>query len=343
MLKRLFAIAACTASFTAGASVPAIAMSLAQPPDWLWSEIGPGGVSALSSWPGAGVGTSWQSCTNEPSGFNTCVPAGPIDAHGRLAMRPADFGHVIVATTTDGRTGAVVYRGPVAAGGLPSVAGDARVGARVRAIGGSWTGGFGTEASRLQLQVCRDRTDGDCLVIADDIYANRCASDGTTLPARYAGWYLRTVDIRTSQHQAYPMLGYPSPEAIPAAQAAPLASASVPLGPIAAGRDPAGGCQPRPLAEVRLLRRVQREPRRLVVGHVRCMRRCHTTTTVRRDKRSATLRTRGTFPEWTAVVLPPAAARRLGSGPLQISMTASDVALAERGTIRLPPRLLAPR
>jgi hypothetical protein len=140
---------------------------------------------------------TWEACPpNAP-----CVTVAPDRASDRsLYVGSVEPGTVFRATASDGEQSVAAtsdpYLGPLRNDRPPGISGQLRVGRVVRAVAGTWSGGWGGEQPYLQLQACQTRRSSSCEVIASTFYWERCGRVEAFLPKHYAGWYLRVADNR---------------------------------------------------------------------------------------------------------------------------------------------------
>ncbi len=280
--------------------------------------INPDGSGGLVANPPGGQGTiGWASCVN--SGTDCAPIASGSDSDRVLNVGDTPAGTVFEVTATSaGQTATertVPYRGRVRWTEPPALAGAPRVNSFVQPIPGKWEGGWGLEASYVQLQVCRTYAAQRCLVISDTNYWNGCPGTGATIAKRYEGWYVRTVDQRNGDAMPLPAIAYMAPEAIRPAMPGPAVASTPPLRILPAAGPAARRCgQSHERDHASLNSRVSRQrgsgkPR---VGNVTCFRGCRFTVTVRRRDWSKTFVRRvaiGTFSK--DVVLPPKLHARL--------------------------------
>jgi hypothetical protein len=286
-----------------------------------------------------GKGTiTWRRCP--PTG-EVCEPGwggGPFDRELEVGDAPA--GSVFEATATyRGRSvsaRSVPYLGPVRAVRPPGLTGHLRVGGLVQPVAAAWTGGWGSERSHLQTQVCRR---GSCNVIADDVYWDRCPGAGAVLQRRYEGWYVRVVDERVGHDLAWADFAVSAPEALKPLEPSP-AQAAATFGPIRPAAGPAESTcgTPGRLGSARLLRRARSTPAGAVLGSVSCRRSCRVTLVARNGKRRARLVLRLRADRRRALVLSWARVARLGGRSASVSVWIGARQVGA-GKVTLPSRL----
>ena len=280
------------------------------------------GTGTLIANPTKGGSVSWQAC---PPGDN-CRPVASRPTLDRaLDVGTAPAGTVFVATATNGPQTAtarsVPYLGGVRSNAPPSIDGTLRVGALIKPVAGSWSGGWGTERSVLQTQICRRANGTGCVVVADQIYWNKCASAGAVLASHHAGRYVRVIEQRLGRDIAFTPVGIPLPSDIEPLEPAPARAATI-AGPIRPASGPAESkCGPPP-PRVTLARRAVRRGGRLELGRISCVSRC----TVRIDvsqKRHRKLSYARTFTKPRGakrLMLPVRATGRIKAGSFKVSV-----------------------
>ncbi|MGH9598215.1 MAG: hypothetical protein ACRD27_00005, partial [Terracidiphilus sp.] len=152
-------------------------------------------------------------------------------------------GHAYVARSS-------TWLGTVTAEHPPRISGGARVGARVRPISGTWSGGWspnrvpqqpdgsitgaaGPDRDQLSVEACRTATGQQCLNLSPQT-AKSClySPKPIRVPARFAGWYLFAFDQRVPHTQLCAEPAFGSPEVEPVVHAGPTATRSAALGPV---------------------------------------------------------------------------------------------------------------
>jgi hypothetical protein len=287
---------------------------------------------------GAGT-TSWQACPPaEP-----CSPTASAPQSDRfLDAGSSPPGTVFVATAVEGGQTAsatsVPYQGPVAATVGPKVGGELRVGARVRPIAGRWSGGWGSEFSLIQLQVCSTPGGGNCVVIADD-HSLRF-SDGAVLRPSDCGKYLRATDRRLGRDTVSPAVLMVPP--VPDPPGGNVAATIV--GPIAAadGKSDCGpGAElqstPRSVDRFSLFAAPVRSKGRLEFGKVSCLSRCEVRLTVRQRRRVIRFSRFFGNAKLQTLVLSRRQSRRLKRGKATVTVRIDGQLVAKR-RVTLPPR-----
>lgn len=287
----------------------------------------------------------WARC---PDGGADCTPVASDRQSDRvLHVGDAPAGTVFEATaSTAGRTvveRSVPYQGRVRSTEPPALAGAPRVNSFVQPIAGKWEGGWGREASYLQLQVCRTyeaRQPWSCLVISDSVSWNACPGAGATIAERYAGWYLRAVDRRNGADTPMRLVGYLAPETIAPDIPGPSVAATAPTRILPATGPPARRCgQSHMRHSARLYPRVNRRlgNGKPAIGELSCLRGCRFTVTVRRRDWSVTFLRRaaiGTFSR--DVLLPPQLLARLRGTRPRITVRIDGRKVASR-RVAVPP------
>jgi hypothetical protein len=188
----------------------------------------------------------------------------------------AAAGTVFVATATNGsQTGSArssPYLGRVRSITSPSITGSLRVGALVKPVAGTWSGGWGGDESYLQTQVCQFANGTGCVVVADDFYWDKCPGAGAVLTFDHVRRYVRVIDWRIGRDTVFAATGIPL-DRIEPMQPSP-ARAAIIAGPITPARwQPESACG-LPPPRVTLRTRAVRRGKRLEIGRVGCLVRC---------------------------------------------------------------------
>lgn len=264
---------------------------------------------------------SWAAC---PTG-GMCYSAASDPRSDRvLHVGDAEVGTVFVATAVHqsqmARATSVPYLGPVRALTPPRIKGPLRVGALVKPLAGSWSGGFGHETSFLQTQVCRSASGSGCVVVADAFYWDKCPGAGAVLTAAYLGWYVRVIDKRMGPDAVFPAFRVPSPARLRPIQPGAAAAATV-AGPIAHGRGrPESNCGLPP--SFALAAHPARRHGRLELGRITCPQRCRVRVVIRQGSRRVRLaHTLSTSAASRRLLLPARLARRLKPGVATASVS----------------------
>jgi len=201
----------------------------------------------------------------------------------------------------------------------------------VRPLAAAWSGGWGREAERLQLQACTTPEGARCKVIVDEIKFGSCQpGGGRLLPARYEGFWLRVADRRIDRRQPFTLEGYSWPEGVGPNQGAPGVAVAT-VGRVGPGAAPATDCGRDSFAPPQATIRatiVRVAGRRLVTTTVRCPAACRVELRARQGSREVTV-TRG-LSKGTDVALPWAAARRLRPGRIGVRVRVDGRVVAER-------------
>jgi hypothetical protein len=179
---------------------------------------------------------TWRACAGEGGSCHVVDDGG--DPHD-YSFTQAPAGTVFEASTeVDGvpeMARSDPWTGPLRLVSPPELVEAPRVGHLVTPRPARWEGGWSTDASYPQTQVCPSSAGADgCLAIGDALFWGGCGPYGAAIPAaRYEGWYVRIVDRRAEKNPIVTLIGYTQPEGIGAAQpAAPLSVASEMSGPI---------------------------------------------------------------------------------------------------------------
>jgi hypothetical protein len=266
---------------------------------------------------------AWERC---PDGGSVCEPGwggGPYD--DELVVGDAPRGSVFQVTATyRGRSvsaRSVPYLGRVQAVRPPGLAGHLHVGGLVRPLAATWTGGWGNETSRLQTQVCRRRS-GDCEVVADGEYWNRCPGAGAVLQSAHEGWYVRVVDQRVGHDTAWPAFAITAPGVLAPLEPSPAQAAATfgPIRPAAGARESTCGLPSRP-GSAHLLRRARSTPAGALLGSVTCPRSCRVTLVARHGKRRARVVFHLRARQRRGLVLPWSRLAGLGGRSLEVSVS----------------------
>jgi hypothetical protein len=297
------------------------------------------GTGHLVANPFRGEGAiSWKAC---PPG-EECNPVASNPTLDRaLDVGNAPVGTVFVATAMNGSQTAsarsVPYLGLVHSIMPPALSGGLRVGALVKPIAGTWSGGWGSERSVLQTQVCRFSNGSDCVVVADSVAWNKCPGAGAVLASHHAGRYVRVIDWRIGRDTAFGLVAFPSANYIDPQQPGPVRAATID-GPVTrASEPPESTCGPPP-PEVTLAARAVFQHNRLAVGRVRCVRRCLVRVDVKQGRRRK-LSFRRTFRSGPAkkLLLPLRVTRRLTPGRTTITVLSGKVTIS-KARIAVPRR-----
>lgn len=242
---------------------------------------------------------------------------GPVVRSGPDGGRHGLRGSVTFEGVTSlDRTGP--WGGRVAATAPPRLVGRPEVGRTVRAVSGTWSGGWGDEYDRLTVEACRDRVGRRCERVCEPLGGLLGEGDRATIPSRYRGWYLRAAAVRTPRDAVFAAIGIacrPGLAALrPGATTAVSATSARVTGPA-----------------VRLLSRAVGREGRLVFGTVRCSAECRVTLTVtdRRDRKA-----RRRFVVETTGVLALDRGARLARGPVEVRVTVDGRAVASGSSRR---------
>jgi hypothetical protein len=299
--------------------------------------IQPDGTGSLIANPNSGQGSvAWQACP--PGGSCSPLPANPKTDRFVSAKNTAP-GTVFIATATAGSSTASAssspYLGPVQSSAPPSVTGHIRVGGLVTPVPGSWTGGWGSEVSFMQLQVCKTSTGSGCLVISDSYYWNKCPGVGAAIAPAYEGRYLRVVDQRISTDTAFASFAVSGPESLKPIQTGPNAVAVV-AGRIAGGHGLESDCDNSQPDRIDLAARPAASHGRLALGSVTCRQPCRVRVTIRQHHRHALLeRDLSALVKPQRLWLPAKLARLFKPGHATVSLSSGSQTLARRG-VTLP-------
>lgn len=286
--------------------------------------VNPDGTGGLIANPTNGGTVTWHACP--PGGGCTPVDSRPT-LDRALEVGTASVGTVFIATATSGSRTAtassVPYLGPVRSNTPPSFSGRLRVGALVKPIAGSWSGGWGSERSFLQMQICRRVNGTGCVVVADQVYWNSCPGVGAVLAPHHARRYLRVIDQRLGRDVAFTMMGLPSPSPsyIEALQPTPSRAGTI-AGPIGLPTGPPESTCGPPPPHVILAQRAVRRGDRLEFGRIRCVARCTVAVDVR-QKRHRKLRFKRMLPKGGGtkrLLLPVGVTRRIRASSFRVSV-----------------------
>jgi hypothetical protein len=238
---------------------------------------GTGGLDAnVSGGPvGQTASVSWEAC---PPG-TACTPITPRQGFTPSVLTgTATPGTVYVVTATIGsqtaKATSVPWLGLVRAVTAPAIQGNLRVGGLVTPVGATWSGGWGNDASLLQLQVCRTASGAGCVVIADSYYWSKCPGTGAVLTYDFVSQYVRVVEERIGRSTPFPAFAITgSPGGLRPIEPGPTAEAGV-AGPIAAAPwKPESTCG-LPSPRVTIFKRAKLHGKRLEIGQVGCFQSC---------------------------------------------------------------------
>jgi hypothetical protein len=108
-------------------------------------------------------------------------------------------------------------------------------GATVRPVGGRWTGGWGSELSRLRVQACRAREGRNCVTLSAEGVEYPGSHRTARVDRRYVGWYLFAYDQRLARDTVFGGPAYGRPSDVPPLGAGGTVVRSAALGPVSAG------------------------------------------------------------------------------------------------------------
>jgi hypothetical protein len=142
------------------------------------------------------------------------------------------------------RARTVPWGGRLRAAAPPRLEGRPEVGAAVEPAGASWTGGWGSEFSRLRVQACRTITGKHCVTLSAEGEAYPGRGRRAVIRRRYVGWYLFAYDQRLAHDTIFATPAYGSAEAVPPLQPGPTVAPSAPIGPVTAAASVPAGSAP---------------------------------------------------------------------------------------------------
>lgn len=291
------------------------------------------GSGTLVANPG-GHTITWERCTPDGS----CARFTPAGDQQEVEVRDDPPGTTFRATQDGITRTSEAWRGRLRATAPPRVDGDVLVGGFVRPVAADWEGGWGREADWLQLQVCRTEAGDGCRVVLDETKYGKCAPGGGRLLARrYAGLWLRVVDVRIDRDQPFTAEGYSAPESVrPNAPAPGTVTAAAVVGRVVEGPtlEPIEDCLDG-FAQRAFVRSVivPAERGRLVAADVPCLiGPCRVELRFRQGRRTVVVRR--TIPDGsTAIALPRTGARRFRRGrPITLRVVVDG---EDRGTRRV--------
>lgn len=240
--------------------------------------------------------------------WKVCAPdCGPVvSSKDEYEPGPTAAGTTFELTrTVDGRTTvsrSPVWQGQVAQLTPPSITGSAVPGGTVTATVGTWSGGWPTDRSELELRACpkpsplTKRDEEDCVAM-NERAADRPGSVSITLGAAYTGRYVGAVEAREDAARFEPSFDFgPFDPAFasgsPSLSTARFIAASPLVGPIPA---PTAAQEP----TMRWAKRLTRRKGKLTLGTMTCPIRCGFTVSVVGLKRGGVITTQvsgsGTF------------------------------------------------
>jgi hypothetical protein len=305
--------------------------------------INPDGTGSLFASPNGGGSVNWEACP--PGEACAAVASRPDRAPsptlgGAVDVGNAAVGTVFVATATNGSqttsVSSVPYLGPVRSTTPPTIRGKLRVGALIKPQAGTWGGGWGSDHSYLQTQVCRFANGTGCVVVADPLGWAKCPGAGAVLTFNQAGRYVRVIDWRIGRDAAFALVGVPSPDRIEPLHPGPALAATI-AGPIAPASGPPESTCGQPPPKVTLPARAIRRRDRLELGTVTCVMRCRVRVYLKQKgrrgisfKRSFTV---GAAPH--RLLLPVKVTRRMKPGATNVSVFLGADLISE-GRVAIP-------
>jgi hypothetical protein len=160
---------------------------------------------------------TWHACAPECGGpigvvsddgratyGSSYVTAGPTAAGTSFEVRATANGTTRTARTTP-------WGGPAAVAVPPSLAGDARIGRVVRAVPGTWSGGWDTDFDIAEVRACPTADGASGCVGLGPSPLNGPQQDVATIDPAYAGWFIGAVTTRAAHGQfngGLPVLAY---------------------------------------------------------------------------------------------------------------------------------------
>lgn len=271
-----------------------------------------GGVQAIYDNSGnpevVGQQRSWRICRPNAA----CATTRSIDD---LVPGPEPAGTVFVqGQNATGRTSVVrtaPWQGTVHATAPPQLSGAAHYGAKVRPLGGSWTGGWGGEYDFLRVEACRTRKTEpkSCVTLAaNDSIQGFPKHPVAVVGAFYTGWYLFALDERLAYDSAFGEPGYLYPTAVPPLTVGATIARSAPSARIVGPRPP----------RISFLRPAVLRGGRLFVARVRCSVRCRVSLNVSENNVSTVGESQNVFTGSREISVP---RRSFHRGRLDILMT----------------------
>lgn len=242
--------------------------------------------------------------------WKICAPdCGPIVLADTSVFQPGpqaagttfEASATVNGVTTTDRSRA--WTGQVANVTPPTISGDAKVGATVTGVAGTWSGGWGDDRDSVSLRVCTTAAATDC---------RRLPADATSvIDSAYAGWFIGATDERYGRESVFPAAAWPAPiPGVPSTLPARAASQTVALGalvgpiaaaPAAPAPAPIPGPTPKPQDEpktktlgftpsVALRKRATTTGGKRVVGTISCKARCVAHVKLTQGKKTASLK-----------------------------------------------------
>lgn len=211
----------------------------------------------------------------------------PVIGFGDTVLRPGETPAGTVFALNGVRS--KPWGGRIALATPPSLQGALRVGETVRAVAGTWSGGWGDELDELRIEACQDETATRCETLAAPAWEYETPRDGTAvIAAKYAGWYLRAADRRRDRFEVSVTMIYDRASDVPTLTAAPRVALTPLAGPVTtvsaphvkpeepAVTPPTVTVQPTTAKppRVALYRTARRAKRTITVGRVACAAPC---------------------------------------------------------------------
>lgn len=271
-----------------GAVVPRPAPAdLLTPPAPPFEPLTPQGVTA-EGWPqltaeGAGPGssTTWRACVPRCGEVISTAPSwSPGEAVPGVRFEATTFtaDRRIVRTVTREWGGRLRIEAP------PVLEGAPRTGGRVRALWGSWRGGWADELRLTGVRACRTPQATDCRSLSAAGLAPMSGAEPIELDPVYAGWWIGAYERRLDATTAFPavVLAFPSGRVSPhrAPEPGQLVAAGPLAGPVRLGFTP----------RTTIVRRLAGDARSAPVATIRCAGACVARVTLRGGGRTVTRR-----------------------------------------------------
>ena len=276
---------------------------------------GSGKMTAASRTNPAGETWSWQACR---VGGTACAPfssARTVDT----GTAPRDT--IFKATSSLGATAtSPSWHGKVSPATRPVVSGFLRANALVTPVPGRWNGGWDGDRDLTELAACAHADGRDCMTLTSRHFISSCAFGGAVVDPLFTGRYLRVAAERHGRDERIVGNAGLTPYAPNAFMRAGPTTAVAIVGRIAPARGPrASDCGPPPLVcQATAVRAACRAaPVAIHAGArgagVGCLSACRVALVARHGRRSARITRAFKRGQFTLLVLPQTALRRLGA------------------------------
>lgn len=239
---------------------------------------------------GKGKIVAWRKCPPRAG----CEPV-PVEGDDDRSIEPGDVPVGTIFEADALSSGALTtarslaWRGRVTANAPPSLAGTLRVGRLLRPEGGTWTGGWDADYSRLGLEACREPDGRRCETLsAEGEDPPGCTDGRAVLGRRYEGWWVRAVESRFARDTAFGGVGHLRIRDVPPPKPGRTVARTPLLGPV---RPNAGNFRECARPSASILARPRILDGRLTFARVLCVSSCDVVLIVRDARRRVRLRT----------------------------------------------------